>query len=68
MLTLEYILFSMVAMRLIDDVTSLTMGGQWIKASQLIEKVKDIQVRNYIESWLGSKAHYRFSWKNWISE
>ena len=56
----------MVAMRLIDDVTTLTMGEQWkwIKASQWIGKVKALQVSNklyifffklYIESSLGSK-------------
>ena len=44
MLALKYILFTMVAMRLIDDVTTLTMGGQWIKASQLIGNVKVMQV------------------------
>ena len=40
MLALKYILFTMVAMRLIDDVTTLTMGGQWIKASQWIGNLK----------------------------
>ena len=47
MLTLKYILFTMIAMRLIDDVTNLTMGGQWIKASQLIGNVKTMQVSSY---------------------
>ena len=57
MLSLKYILFTMVAMQLIDDVTTLGEQWKWIKASQWIGKVKALKVSNklYIESSLGSK-------------